>query len=69
MHPSELVTLRDDIIRGASAIAAEIGVTRRKAFYLLENKRLPAAKEQGVWISSRSALRRHYADLINGALE
>jgi hypothetical protein len=69
MHASEPVTLRDDIVRGASAIAAEIGVTRRKAFYLLENKRLPAAKEQGVWISSRSALRRHYADLINGALE
>jgi hypothetical protein len=69
MQAPEPGTLRDDIIRGASAIAAEIGVTRRKAFYLLENERLPAAKEQGVWISSRSALRRHYAKLIQGMNE
>lgn len=53
-----------DLIWGVKAIAAELGIPERRAFYLVENGRLPAKKEGRLWVSSRSALRRHYADAL-----
>jgi hypothetical protein len=49
--------LAADLIWGAKAIADEIGVGTRKAFYLLETGAIPARKINGLWVSSRSQLR------------
>ncbi len=57
--PNEAVTL--DLIWGAEKIARAIGVSRRQAFYMLENGHLPARKVGGRWCASLSALRRHFA--------
>jgi hypothetical protein len=46
-----------DIIWGATSIANEINVSRRKAFYLLERGLIPAKKIGDSWVSTRSALR------------
>jgi hypothetical protein len=46
------------LIWGASAIAAALGTTRRRAFHLLESGALPAKKLGGRWVVSRDALRR-----------
>ena len=50
-----------DALWGAAAIGWHIGRTRRQAFYLLEQGRLPAQKIGGVWVSTRSALDAHLA--------
>jgi hypothetical protein len=55
-----------ELIWGVKAIAAELNISERRAFYLLENRRLPAKKEGHLWVSSRPALRRHFADLTDG---
>lgn len=59
-----LEPLSDDLLQGCAAIAAFLGVSRRRAFYLLENKLIPSGKEGAAWISSKAALRQHYAVLI-----
>lgn len=57
--------LADDLLRGCPAIAAEIGETERRTFTLLQARAIPGKKELGLWVSSRSALRRHYAEALN----
>ena len=56
-------SLAADRLRGITAIAAFIGETRRRTFYLAERGYLPLAKEGRQWIASRQALREHYARL------
>jgi hypothetical protein len=46
---------------GAAAIAAEIGVTQRQAFYLLQRAQLPAMKIGNRWCVSRESLKLHFA--------
>lgn len=41
---------------GVIAIGKAIGLTRRQAFHLLENHRLPAKKVGGRWVALRSEL-------------
>ena len=53
-------TLASDIVRGAEAIGAEVGLKPRRAFTGLQEGWLPGWKEGGLWVSSRSALRAHY---------
>ena len=53
-------SLRDDIVRGAEAIGAEVGLKPRRAFTGLQEGWLPGWKEGSLWVSSRSALRAHY---------
>jgi len=48
------------IVRGAAAIAAAIGVSSRRAYWLLERGVLPAVKEGHVWTSTLDRLRRFY---------
>ena len=50
-----------DIVWGAQAIGAEIGVGARRAFYLLERRLVPGRKIGATWCASREALRRHFA--------
>jgi hypothetical protein len=47
-----------DLIWGATEIGKVINRTRRQAFSLLENKRLPAKKVGGTWCASPSNLRQ-----------
>src|SRR5215831_5466505 len=47
-------------IRGAAAIAAAIGVSPRRAYWLLERGVLPAVKEGATWTSTLDRLRRFY---------
>lgn len=46
-----------DLLWGAEAIASEIGVSARRAFYLLETGSLPAKKVRGRWVAERGKLR------------
>ena len=52
--------LAADILRGAAAIGAFIGLDERQTFHGLQNGHIPATKEGRVWVSTRSRLRRHY---------
>jgi hypothetical protein len=49
--------LADDLVWGGKSIAAELGISTRKAFYLLENEMIPARKVGGLWVGSRRQLR------------
>lgn len=49
-----------DLIWGAAAIAAELSIKPRKAFYLLESGQLPARKIAGRWVVERARLRAFF---------
>jgi len=51
-----------DLVWGAEAIAAELGVGIRRAFYLLEKGSLPAKKVQGRWVVERGKLRAFFIE-------
>jgi hypothetical protein len=46
-----------ELLWGADLIAAELNITTRQAFYLLERGHIPARKIGGRWCASRRALR------------
>ena len=62
--PTEAVG--DDVLYGAGAIAEFLGIPRRKAFYLLEQHRIPHGKLGREYIASRATLRAHFAELAKG---
>jgi hypothetical protein len=49
-----------DLLWGASAIAAYIGVDQRRAFYVLEEGRIPAKRIGSRWVASCQKLREHF---------
>jgi hypothetical protein len=51
-----------ELLWGAAAIADELGIDRRKAFYLLEKGSLPAKKIQGRWVAERGKLRAFFIE-------
>ena len=53
-----------DLVWGAEAIANELGVGIRRAFYLLERGALPARKVQGRWVVERSKLRAFFLEEV-----
>ena len=57
---SAKLSLKDDVLFGAQAIADELGLEQRKTFYLLERGYLPATKCGATWTSTRSRLRRFF---------
>lgn len=46
-----------DLLWGAEAIGAAIGVNERRALKLLETRALPAQKVRGRWVIERGVLR------------
>jgi hypothetical protein len=52
-------SLAGDVLFGAQAIADELGVELRRAFYMLEKEFIPGRKVGGTWVTTRSALRRY----------
>jgi hypothetical protein len=52
------------LVWGVGGIAAELNLTHRATYYLLESGALPAKKHRGRWVSSKQALRAHFADFL-----
>ena len=50
------MTTHSDYLHGARAIAAHLGVSPRRAFYLLENSLIPATKLGATWVSRSSRI-------------
>lgn len=59
-EPPTSETLAEDLLIGAEAIAAELGISMRKAFYWLERSLIPARKTGRTWVASRRRLRQHF---------
>jgi hypothetical protein len=55
-------SLADDLLRGAGAIGAFIGLGLRETFYGLQEGHIPARKEGRTWVSSKTVLRKHYTE-------
>ena len=53
----------DDLIRGAAAIAQELGEPLRRVYHLLETGQIPAFRLGGRWYVRRSSLRDHFDQL------
>ena len=56
--------LADDLLRTVQKIAQFLGEDERRVFKLCEAGRIPCSKEGRSWISSKTALRAHYARRI-----
>lgn len=52
------------LVWGARDIAAMIGVSQRKCFYLLESGKLPARKVGKRWVAERGALRDFFTPTV-----
>ncbi len=52
-----------DFLDGADAIAAFLGTSRRRAFYLLQKRLIPAAKVGDRWTARKSKLIQHHERL------
>ena len=50
---------RPKFLFGARNVAAYMGISERKAFYLLENGLVPAKKVGANWVASPDAIDRH----------
>ena len=59
---TQSISQKMDLLWGAAAIADELGIDRRKAFYLLEKGSLPAKKVQGRWVAERGRLRAFFTE-------
>jgi hypothetical protein len=60
-HPRDIIMPDDksknlNLIWGAREIAAALNISERKAFHLLETKKLPAKKIGGSWVMPREAI-------------
>ena len=56
--PSQAERLADDLLVGAPAIAAELGITLDAVYYIAKMKRLPIGRLGKNLIASRRKLRR-----------
>ncbi len=56
----------DDLLHGCGAIAAFLGVSRRRAYDLLERGKLPAGHLGAIWIGSKRRLREHLDKVTAG---
>ena len=49
-----------DFLDGADAIAEFLGTTRRRAFYILQRRMIPAVKIGDRWTARKSKLIEHF---------
>lgn len=61
----EDLSIADDTVAGAAAIAIHIGKTVRQAFYLCETGRIPAFKLGNIWHLRKSTYAKHIERLEN----
>jgi hypothetical protein len=61
--PVDTLDIAADRLSGAKQIATFLGMTPRRAVYLLETGQIPAGKEGRIWVASRQVLRDHYRQL------
>jgi hypothetical protein len=64
--PSSAVA--DDALIGFTAIAAELGMSKRQAMYLLEKGLIPLGKLGGRYVVSKRRLREHFDALAAGGI-
>jgi len=62
--PHEPERPADDILIGAPAIAAFLGVSKKRLYYYVSKKRLPVGKFGKNLIASKAKLRRAIRDLV-----
>ena len=55
-----------DLLWGIDAIAVELNLTRRQTYHQLQTGRLPARKQAGKWVASRTGLSRYFASIVAG---
>lgn len=60
--------LKDDLLRGAKAIADFTGEDQRRIFYMLEKGQIPGFKLGGRWNARKSTLVKHIEKLEAEAL-
>jgi hypothetical protein len=60
-------SLADDLLRGVKSIAEFIGESERKTFYLCERGYIPHGKLGTHLVASKTALRRHFAQITGAA--
>jgi hypothetical protein len=65
--PKMMGKIADDRLRGAKAIADELGESERQVRYGIDRGRIPAVKEGGVWCASRELLRERCRAKMRGA--
>ncbi|WP_413989367.1 DNA-binding protein [Labrys okinawensis] len=63
-----MTSVKEDLIWGADAIAAELGLDRRRAFYMLEKRMIPAQKVGRAWCASRTGLKTFFSNIAAGKL-
>jgi hypothetical protein len=56
----------DDILEGTDAIAAFLGITHRRAKYLIERRLIPYGKLGGRCLASRERLTEHLRGIAAG---
>jgi hypothetical protein len=66
---AELAKLADDLMIGTKPIAAELGLSVRQAFYLLETGKIPGFKIGAKWAARRSTLETFVSDLERAGRE
>jgi hypothetical protein len=60
-------TLEDDLIRGMAGIAAFIGESPRRCYFLAENNMLPGVfKQGGLWRGLKSKIRQGFESAAEG---
>ncbi len=61
--------LKDDMLKGAKAIAEFLGEDQRRVFYMLERKQIPGFKRGGLWNARKSTLVKQIEKLEAAAAE
>ena len=62
------INLADDMLKGAKAIGEHIDEDKRRTFYLLERRLIPAFKIGALWHMRKSSYRRHIEQLEQAAM-
>jgi hypothetical protein len=66
MTNTEIIAV--DLLIGIDEIAAELGLSHRRAYELCKRQHLPAFKLGGMWHARRSSLLAHFECLEKGEL-